>query len=376
MERIIYLISIIVPFFIASCNRQSSVRTNDEGGDTLHLEYAKNIIIVKYTTHYDVTMLNPWKKGKILHRYRLAVAKDAPQADDMTTLKVPLENCLISTSVHCELAKMLGKEHCVGGICDLQYMNSPWIKKRCSENKTQDCGSSMAPNIEKIITLSPDAIFLSPMNNTGGYGKVESIGIPIIELADYMEPTALGRAEWIKFYGILLGAEKQAKKIFDTTEKQYKRLTEIAAKSANRPTVLMDKIENGVWYVPGGKSTMAQELKDAGMKYAYSTNDEAGSLQLSPEKILDNNADADIWVMRYYKADKTPLTLDELEKENTVYPMIKALKEKNVYGCNTAASTFFEDIPFRPDLLLRDFIIIANPDKKELGKTKYFKKLN
>ena len=121
---------------------------------------------------------------------------------------------------------------------------------------------------------------------------------------------------------------------------------------------------------------MAQELKDAGMKYAYSTNNEAGSLQLSPEKILDNNADADIWVMRYYKADKTPLTLDELEKENTVYPMIKALKEKNVYGCNTAASTFFEDIPFRPDLLLRDFIIIVNPDKKELGKTKYFKKLN
>ena len=35
-----------------------------------------------------------------------------------------------------------------------------------------------------------------------------------------------------------------------------------------------------------------------------------------------------------------------------------------------------EDIPFRPDLLLRDFIIIVNPDKKELGKTKYFKKLN
>ena len=138
MKRIIYLISIIVPFFIASCNRQSSVRTNDEGGDTLHLEYAKNIIIVKYTTHYDVTMLNPWKQGEILHRYRLVVAKGAPQADDMTTLKVPLENCLISTSVHCELAKMLGKEHCVGGICDLQYMNSPWIKKRCSENKTQE----------------------------------------------------------------------------------------------------------------------------------------------------------------------------------------------------------------------------------------------
>ena len=95
MKRIIYLISIIVPFFIASCNRQSSVRTNDEGGDTLHLEYAKNIIIVKYATHYDVTMLNPWKQGEILHRYRLVVAKGAPQADDMRYLRLAIHELAV-----------------------------------------------------------------------------------------------------------------------------------------------------------------------------------------------------------------------------------------------------------------------------------------
>lgn len=376
MKKILYLIFIFIPFFIISCNLQNSAGRNKEGGDTLHFKYAKNIIIVKHNKYYDVTMLNPWKKGKVLHKYRLQYGNKAAEGEGTTNVSIPLKRCVISTSVHCEMAKMLGKANSVGGVCDLQYINSPWIKQRCMKKQAADCGSSMSPNIEKIISLSPDAIFLSPMNNTGGYGKVENIGIPIIELADYMEPTALGRAEWIKFYGILLGAEKQANMIFDTTEKQYLKLKALSKKAKPCPTVLMDKIENGVWYVPGGNSTIAQELRDAGMIYSYSSSKDAGSLQLAPESVLDNNVNADVWIMRYYKADKTPLTLDELKAESQSYSMIKAFKDKNVYGCNTASSTFFEDIPFRPDLLLRDFIIIANPDIKGLGKTKYFKKLN
>ena len=53
--------------------------------------------------------------------------------------------------------------------------------------------------------------------------------------------------------------------------------------------------------------------------------------------------------------------------------MLKAFKNKQAYGCNTAniGNRFYEDTPFSPDLLLRDFIIIAHPDIK-LGKPKYF----
>ena len=84
------------------------------------------------------------------------------------------------------------------------------------------------------------------------------MGLPIVELADYMETTALGRAEWVKFYGLLWGAEKQADSLFSNTEKEYMRLKDLAKKAKYSPSVMMDKVENGVWYLPGGKSTISQ----------------------------------------------------------------------------------------------------------------------
>ena len=61
----------------------------------------------------------------------------------------------------------------------------------------------MNPDIERIIDLRPDAILLSPFENSGGYGRVGKLNIPIIECADYMETSALGRGEWMRL-GIAL----------------------------------------------------------------------------------------------------------------------------------------------------------------------------
>lgn len=66
----------------------------------------------------------------------------------------------------------------------------------------------MAPDIERIIALKPEAILVSPFENSGGYGKLDKLHIPIIEAADYMESSPLGRAEWMKFYGMLFGKGK------------------------------------------------------------------------------------------------------------------------------------------------------------------------
>lgn len=67
----------------------------------------------------------------------------------------------------------------------------------------------MAPDIERIIALKPEAILLSPFENSGGYGKLDKLHVPIIEAADYMESSPLGRAEWMKFYGMLFKKRRE-----------------------------------------------------------------------------------------------------------------------------------------------------------------------
>ena len=84
-----------------------------------------------------------------------------------------------------------------------------------------DCGDAMNPDIEKIVELDADAILLSPFENSGGYGQLEKLGVPLIECAEYMETSALGRAEWMRFYGLLYGCEAQADSLFAVVEKEY-----------------------------------------------------------------------------------------------------------------------------------------------------------
>lgn len=188
-----------------------------------------------------------------------------------------------------------------------------------------------------------------------------------------METTALGRAEWMKFYGLLWGAEERADSIFNAVEKEYMELKTLAKTSRVSNSILMDTKTGSVWYVPGGRSTIGQIIKDAEIAYPFADNDNSGSLQLSFEKVLESSSDAGIWMLRY--AGDKPLALDALGKEYNGYRQFKAFKTGEVYGCNTLHSTFYEETPFHPERLLRDFVMIAHPDLGIKGDTKYFFKL-
>ena len=75
------------------------------------------------------------------------------------------------------------------------------------------------------MALRPDAIFVSPFNGVS-YGQMDHLGVPLIECADYMETSALGRAEWMHFYGMLVGKEEAADKMFAEGGEALKNVSE------------------------------------------------------------------------------------------------------------------------------------------------------
>ena len=87
------------------------------------------------------------------------------------------------------------------------------------------------------------------------------------------------------------------------------------------------------------------------------------------QTILEKAGGADIWLFRY-NAPK-PITYSALLSENNGYSQFKAFRQRSSYGCNTATTTFYEETPFHPNLLLRDFITIAHPELG-LGEPRYF----
>lgn len=368
------LLSLTCVALLSACGCPGGNQGSEEG-DTLSLSHASRLKIVRHAGYTHVTLADPWNSGKTLHSYLLVPSgQEVPAAlPEGTLVRTPLRRAVVSTSVHCGLVIRLGKGDAIAGICEPQYVHIPWVLERLDSGKIADCGSGLSPTVETIIDIRPDAIFLSPFQNSGGYGQLEHLGVPIIETADYMESSPLGRAEWMKFYGQLFGAEQSADSLFHAVESEYLALKKMAADDDSRLTVLMDKMVGGVWYVPGGKSTVGRLITDAATVYPWSSNDDSGSLSLPFESVLDKAADADIWLFRYNSPHD--ITYDELLSENQGYSQFKAFKERRAYGCNTATSSFYEDTPFNPTLLLRDIVAITHPGLKSLPQPVYFRAL-
>jgi len=364
---------ILLCLLITACSGTGTTHGPGEG-DTLQLEHAQRLTIVRCNGYTQVTLADPWNEGRVLHTYLLVPADGdvPPHLPKGTIVRTPLRRSVIATSVHCGLLQSFGKEKSIGGVCDVQYIHLPFVEQGCKDGSIADCGSALAPAVEKVLDLQPDAIFLSPFQNSGGYGRVEEIGIPIIEMAEYMETSPLGRAEWMRFYGLLFGAETQADSIFRQVEADYEALRDQAAKATSQCTVLMDKMTGSVWYVPGGNSTIGHVIADAHCGYAWADDTHSGSLSLPFETVLEKAAQADVWLFRF-NADH-PISPTELLSEHRGYDQFRAFQTGRLYGCNTATSTFYEETPFHPERLLRDFVTIAHPELG-LGEPKYFLRL-
>ena len=384
---------------LTACQGGKTAAGMEEGGDTLQMKYAQLLTIVSHDEqgYTEVKVHNPWKEGTELHRYILVpkgtegdatMAKLAGQAHGdgkaaaalgvkTDTVRTPLESNLVFTAPHCQLLTELGCQNAITGVCDKDYINIPDIKSRAQADAKvahpiMDCGSSMQPDIERIIALHPEALLISPFENSGGYGKLDKLRIPIIETADYMETSPLGRAEWIKLYGLLLGSSK-ADSLFSAIEKEYLQLKAEAAKLPLGLSILTERKTGNVWYVPGGKSTMGILLRDAHAKYIFADDQHSGSLSMSPEQIIAKGNQIDVWAFKYFGGNA--LTKNDLLAEYQGYQALKAFQTGTVYETDTSCEPYFELTSFHPEILLREFIVLSHPEAGDkFGKLRFYKK--
>lgn len=413
---------------LTACQGGKTTAGEAEEGDTLKMKYAKLLTIVKHGEkgtaslnndaedadyqYAEVNVANPWKAGTLLHRYilipkgkegdetvaRLALQRTSGMGCTTDTVRTPVERSAVFIAPHCQLMYELGCQQAIRGVCDLDYINIPDVKKRAASagkaagkasagktsagNSIVDCGSSMAPDIERIIALKPEAILLSPFENSGGYGKLDKLHIPIIEAADYMESSPLGRAEWMKFYGMLFGNEEgksngisgscepKADSLFAKIEKEYLKLKAEAAGYPKGLSILTERKTGNVWYVPGGQSTIGILLKDANARYIFEDDEHSGSLAMSPEQILAKGKQVDVWAFKYFGG--APLSQAQLLQEYDGYKALAAFSRGNIYQVDTSTVPYFELTSFHPELLLREFIILAHGER--FGKLRFYKK--
>lgn len=367
---------------LAACGGGGKSHDHDLAGTDSEgkMSHASRIKIIEREGWHEIRVVNPWDTTRLLQNIAV-VNRDTDLEglqlpEGITVVRVPLKRTLVTSTVHAGLLDEIGATDAIAGVTDASYIKTPSILERIDNGKIGTYGSWMMPDIERIVKLKPDAILLSPYQNGGNYHHITELGVPVIYVADYVEPEPLGRAEWIRYYGLLFGKQATADSVFASVESSYERLRSEAladAEANGRKRVLMDIPYSGIWQVATGGSVNDRFINDAGGFNPFASEKGDQFASLSPEKVLFEAGDADVWIIR--QNAPYPLGMKQLIGDCAQATQFKAYREGNVWGCNTNVSTYFEETPFHPERIMEDlYNILHNPAAPD--SLNYFVKLH
>jgi iron complex transport system substrate-binding protein len=264
------------------------------------------------------------------------------------------------------------------GFPNLDLISSEKVRKRITAGKLKDLGSGAQANIEMVIDLRPDWIMISTLgDDLRNLELIQQSGIPALINGEYMEQHPLGRAEWIKFTGAILGKWNEACEVFDKIKLEYQNAAGlIKSQELKKPSVMSGVMYKDIWYVPAADSWGAQLLEAAGGRYIFQDIKGTGSAQLSYEYVLENAQESDFWIGA---ADFKNLA--EMKSADSRYMHFKSFQTKQIYTYTlkkgaTGGLEYFELGYLRPDIILKDLIKIMYPELLPDYKSYFYTKLD
>ena len=289
--------------------------------------------------------------------------------------KIP-ERVVVTSTTHLPYLELLGLEEKLVGFVGTDNIYSEKINTRLKAGQIIEVGIQGNINLELLLATKPDLVIAFDLGGESSMlDKITEAGIPIIYNSDYLEETALGRAEWIKFFGYIFGKLDLADSIFNFTVEKYTNLKNLTQNIIERPSVFSGVVYGDTWFLPGGKNWSAQFIEDAGGAYIWGDNMSPGWLELSFETVLDRAREAQFWI-----GVSSINTRAELIAQDDRYKLFEAYQKQHIYNYNKRIGVnggfdFFESAYARPDLVLADLIWILHPKLLPNHSTYYFKKI-
>ncbi|MGB0880425.1 MAG: ABC transporter substrate-binding protein [Polaribacter sp.] len=343
---------------------------------------------IKYAKGFDIQYFKDYKKLIIKHPYKnsnevfeyVLLGKNTDTIVDFkkAPIRIPIQKMVVTSTTHIPMIELLEEEKSLIGFAHTQYVSSKKTRQLIDAGKIKEIGKESSLNTEILLNLQPELVVGYSVSSTDKtLNTVQKAGIPVIYNGDWLEETPLGRAEWIKFFGVLFDKEKKAASIFTSIEKNYVEARKIALNTNTQPTILSGAMmSKDIWSLPAGESFVATFLKDANLDYLWKNTQGKGSLSLSFESVLDKAQDADFWIAPAYFSSK-----EQLLKSSKHYAKFKAFKNDNIFTPSTKKGKtggviYYELAPTRPDLVLKDLIKITNPSLLPNYELTFFERMN
>lgn len=347
--------------------------------DKFKIDYAKGFEVESFEDYYILKITEAWPGAEQDFTYILQKRGTSidPKIPYDVKVEIPLQNIVVTSTTHIPSLESLGVLNQLIGFPNTNYISSPKTRQLIDNEKIKDIGQNQSFNTELLISLQPDAVVsFAVKGENKSLESLKKAGFPVLYNADWVEKHPLGKAEWIKFFGLLFDKVKKSQKLFDDIKNEYELAKRLASETDVQPSVISGALWKDQWYLPAGESWQAQIITDANAKYLYNDTEGTGSLSLAFESVLDKAQDADIWI-----APAQYTSYQDMIEQQSHYKKFKAFRDQKVY---TFASTqgetggvlYYELAPNRPDWVLKDLIKIFHPDLLPDYKTHFYKPLN
>lgn len=346
-------------------------------GKEISVEYATGFSLTDFGDYKILTVENPWPEAERSYRYLLAEEgaeiPGALQYDQK--VQIPVERMVVTSTTHISSLEILGEEKAIVGFPELDHISSERTRARISQGKIQELGKNEAINTEILVNLRPDVVVAFSVDGSNKtFNNIQKMNIPVLFNGDWIETSPLGKAEWIKFFGVFFNKSEKAETFFDQVKEAYHEARELA-KDTEKPTVLAGSMYRDQWYLPYGDSWHGQMIKDANAQYLFADTSGDGSLALSFEAVLSKGKNADYWI-----GPAQFQSYEQMMEASPHYSQFKAFTNKNVYTFSsergeTGGVIFYELGPNRPDLVLKDLISIFHPGLLPKYESTFYKPL-
>lgn len=380
---------IIAAFFYFFCCLQAcQTKQRDQQSqnfsqpDTLRVKYAQNFELLRYPDYTVIKVEKAFTDSQkplyyVLSPEDLNLQELPPEYAQATFIRTPVQALLTSSLTHIPFVDKLEKTNCIKGHAGTAYLAFSPITQRLEAGKVQEIGQAEQLNREIILQLAPATLMLSGLDQKRYQAlmPLQKAGVEIFVNSEWRENHPLGRAEWLLVFGLLLERYEQAQKAFASIEKHYQTLRKKTTALKNKPSVLTELPYKGTWYVPGGKSYMAQLIAHAGGRYAWQDNEQTGSLPLDFETVFAKAQKADFWLKT-----GTVTRREEMIALNKRFGDFVAWQKGTVYNNNRrlnaqGGNDYWVNGVLNPDIILADMIKILHPELMPSHQLFYFQKV-
>ena len=263
---------------------------------------------------------------------------DVPQGaeEDLVILRQPLGTLYNAASSAMDFFVQLDSLSRVR-FTSTSYKNwgIPEVREALDAGTLVYAGKYSAPDFEMLLgekcslAIESTMIYHSPDIKE----KLENLGIPVLVERSSYEPHPLGRVEWIKLYGLLLGKTAEAEAFYADQLAQVAQLADIPSGELTVAYFHISTARSVVVRKPGDYLSKMIEL--AGGKYIFDElpgqdDSSLSTMNMDMEAFYAGAKDADVLIYNS-TIDGELNTLDQLLAKSELLGDFKAVREGNVW---------------------------------------------